>query len=106
MAASFKSLFKTSKSSKVDDGFRYTPARSSSDEGEGSLSSDGLLEKDAIVLPQKRSLLRRYMPLIIIHAFIFVLYIFLLYLVASFYAGSERLNGSGLVFCMCIHICE
>jgi hypothetical protein len=92
-------LFKPSNPSKADEKFHYTPARTSSDEGEGSLSSDGLLEKDIIQLPQKRSILRRYAPLIVVHILIFFSYLGLLYLVASSYASSHRLNGPGLVYC-------
>lgn len=90
-------LFKSSDSSKLDEKFHYTLARTSSDEGEGSLSSDGLLEKDTIQLAKTNSILRRYAPLIFAHIFIFLLYLVLLYLVASSYASYRRLNGPGLV---------
>lgn len=92
-------LFKFSDSSKIDEKFQYTQARTSSDDGEGSLSSDGLLEKDATQFSKKHSILRRYAPLIILHFFICFLYLVLLYLVASSYASSRRLNGPGVVLC-------
>ena len=93
-------LLKSIRPVNVGEHFHYTPAkRTSSDEGEGSLSSDGLLEKDTIQLPKKHSVLRRYAPLIVLHIFIFFLYLIVLYIVASSYASSRRLNGPGLVFC-------
>lgn len=93
-------LFKSSDSSKIDDNFHYTPARTSSDEGEPSLSSDGLLEKDTVIqLPKPRSILRRYASLLLLHLLIFLLYLCLLYFVTSSYASTRRLNGPGLVFC-------
>ena len=91
--------FKVPNSSKVDEKFHYTPARTSSDDGEELLSSDGLLEKDTIQMLKKRSVLRRYAPLITSHFFICFMYLVLLYLVASSYASSRRLNGPGLVIC-------
>lgn len=92
-------LFKSPSSNKLDGNFHYTRARTSSDEGEPSLSSDGLLEKDTIQLPKQRSILRRYAFLILLHLLIFLLYICLLYFVTSSYASTRRLNGPGLVFC-------
>ena len=92
-------IFQFPGSSKVDKNCHYTPARTSSDDGQGSLSSDDLLEKDTIQLIGKRSILRRYAPLIVVHLFICFLYLIILYLVASSYASSRRLNGPGLVTC-------
>ena len=95
MAASFKFPVL----SKVDEKFHYTPAKTSSDDGEDSLSFDGLLEKDTINLLEKRSILRRYASLILAHIFICFIYLVILYLVASSYASSRRLNGPGVVLC-------
>ena len=105
MAPFFTPLLNYMESKKSNNEFQYTPARTSSDEGEGSQSSDGLLEKDTIRLPKKRSFLKRYTPLIVFHSVIFIIYLFFLYLVASLYASHERLNGAGLVFCTCFHPC-
>ena len=90
-------LSKSSDLRTVDQKFHYTPTRISSDEGQGSLSSDGLLETDTIHLPKKRSILRRSALLIVVQTLIFFLYLVLLYLVASSYASSRRLNGPGLL---------
>ena len=92
-------LLKSSALRTVDQKFHYTPTRISSDEGEGSLSSDGLLQTDTIQLPRKCSILRRYALLIVVQILNFFLYLVLLYLVASSYASSRRLNGLGLVLC-------
>ena len=91
--------FKSSGLRLVDQKFHYTPSRISSDEGEGSLSSDGLLERDTIQLAKKRSILRRYALLVVVQILIFFLYLVLLYLVASSYASSRRLDGRGLLLC-------
>ena len=96
MAAFFKSSFLST----VDQKCLYAPARTSSDEGEGSLPSDGLLEKDTVQMLKKRSILRRYASLIVIHFFISLLYLVFLYLVVSSYASARRLNGPGLVACI------
>ena len=92
-------LFKSSISSNNNEKHHYIPARASSDEGEESLSSDELLEKDTIRLRTERSFLQRYAPLLIIHLFVLFLYLILLYFVACSYASSRRLNGPGVLFC-------
>ena len=63
--------FKSSGLRTVDQKFHYTPTRTSSNEGKGSLSSDGLLEKDTIQSSIKRSILRRYALLIVVQILIF-----------------------------------
>ena len=93
-------LFNYSSRSKPDEKFQYTPARTSSDEGEESLSSDGLLKEDTPKIPKKRSFSERYARLIFVHILIFFFYLFLLYGVASSYASTRRLKGPGLVYCV------
>lgn len=92
-------IFKFSNSNKVDENCHYTPARTSSDDGQGPLSSDDLLEKDTIQLIGKRPILRRYAPLIVVNFLFCFLYLVSFYLVASSYASSRRLNGPGVVTC-------
>ena len=97
MAALFESL----DLGKAGEKIFYTQARTSSDEDEGSLSSDGLLRKDIQHSPKQRSILRHYAPWIVVHTVIVFIYSFVLYFVASSYASSRRLNGPGLVYSAC-----
>ncbi|MCJ1403416.1 hypothetical protein MMC11_006639 [Xylographa trunciseda] len=81
----------TSKSS--EDKIDYSPMRESSDEG----SSDELLEKEPQLQVSRRSIWKRYTPLILAHCLIFSVYLASLYFVATSFS-QRRLNGPGLVY--------
>lgn len=65
---------------------------------EDSLSNEGLLEKEDHHLHQTRPFWRRYTTLIVAHAFILVIYVVILYVVAAS-ARVQALNGPRLIYC-------
>ena len=73
-----------------------SPTRSSSDDDR--LSNDTLLEKEVQPLRQQRPFWRRYTQLIIVHAFILVTYILIVYLVAA-HARTQALKESRVIYC-------